>query len=365
MSDDVDKEDQTEDATEKKLNDAIEHGVVPNSPEASLLATLAGMLVIAVFILPGCVDRLVAMLVYFIDDPSGWTIDGGNDAAALFNLVAGNLALNLAPVILLLTLVGLTASMAQNGLRIVPTRIFPDYSRISIREGFSRVFGLNGATTFLKNLLKLVAVIGIAIMLLNSQKIGIMNSVVSDISDLPYRILNIGVRLLSGLVVATLLVTSADLVWARIRWRRGQRMSRREIKDELKESQGDPLLKARLRSIRMDRARKRMLTSVPKATMVVVNPTHYAVALRYVRSEGGTPIVVAKGLDLVALKIREIAEQHAIPVIEDKPLARSLYDAVKVDKAIPQEFYRAVAELIHLIYKKKSSWPLVRDRSAL
>jgi flagellar biosynthetic protein FlhB len=105
-----------------------------------------------------------------------------------------------------------------------------------------------------------------------------------------------------------------------------------------------------------------MLTAVPRATMVIVNPTHYAVALRYVRSEGGAPIVVAKGVDLIALKIREIATDHAIPLIEDKPLARSLHDAVKVDAAIPPEFYRAVAELVHLIQEKRSSWPLVRDR---
>ena len=105
-----------------------------------------------------------------------------------------------------------------------------------------------------------------------------------------------------------------------------------------------------------------MLTAVPRATMVVVNPTHYAVALRYVRSEGGAPIVVAKGLDLIALKIREIAEERHIPLIEDKPLARSLYDAVKVDAAIPPEFYRAIAELVHLIQEKKSGWPIIRDR---
>ena len=119
-------------------------------------------------------------------------------------------------------------------------------------------------------------------------------------------------------------------------------------------------MKARLRSLRLDRSRRRMLTAVPRATMVVVNPTHYAVALRYVRSEGGAPTVLAKGLDLIALRIREIAEENSIPIIEDKPLARSLYDAVNIDSAIPSEFYRAVAELVHLIQEKRSSWPITR-----
>jgi flagellar biosynthetic protein FlhB len=105
-----------------------------------------------------------------------------------------------------------------------------------------------------------------------------------------------------------------------------------------------------------------MLAAVPKATMVVVNPTHYAVAMRYVRSESSAPIVLAKGVDLVALKIREIAEQNQIPVIEDKPLARALYGAVVVDSAIPPEFYRAVAEIVHLVQEKKRSWPLIRNK---
>ena len=148
----------------------------------------------------------------------------------------------------------------------------------------------------------------------------------------------------------------ADLAWSRILWRRDHRMSKQEVKEELRQAEGDRMIKARLRSLRLDRSRKRMLSAVPRATMVVVNPTHYAVALRYVRAEGGAPIVVAKGADFIALKIRSIAEDHAIPVVEDKPLARSLYAAVDVDRPIPAEFYRAVAEIVHLIQQRKGQW---------
>ncbi|MGA8444833.1 MAG: EscU/YscU/HrcU family type III secretion system export apparatus switch protein, partial [Roseiarcus sp.] len=118
-----------------------------------------------------------------------------------------------------------------------------------------------------------------------------------------------------------------------------------ELKEELRQAEGDRMIKARLRSLRLDRSRRRMLSAVPRATMVVANPTHYAVAMRYVRAEGGAPIVVAKGADFIALKIRSIAEDHGIPVIEDQPLARSLYAAGDVDRPIPAEFYRAVAEM--------------------
>jgi flagellar biosynthetic protein FlhB len=126
-------------------------------------------------------------------------------------------------------------------------------------------------------------------------------------------------------------------------------MSRQELKEEFKQSEGDPFVKARMRSLAQDRARRRMIASVPKASFVIANPTHYAIALRFVREEGGAPMVLAKGKDLVALKIREVAERHGVPVLERKELARAMYDFVEVDKMIPQEFYRPVAELIHYL----------------
>ena len=173
---------------------------------------------------------------------------------------------------------------------------------------------------------------------------------------MPERILGLAVKTIAAVLVATLAVAGADLVWSRILWRRDNRMSRHEVKEELKQAEGDRLVKARLRSLRLHRSRKRMLSAVPRATMVIVNPTHYAVAMRYVRAEGGAPIVLAKGVDLIALKIRAIAEAHDVPVVEDKPLARSLYTTVEVERPIPAEFYRAVAEIVHLVQQRKSGW---------
>jgi flagellar biosynthetic protein FlhB len=147
-------------------------------------------------------------------------------------------------------------------------------------------------------------------------------------------------------------MVAADIVWSRIHWRSELRMTRQELKDELKQSEGDPLVKSRLRSLARDRARKRMIAAVPQATVVIANPTHFAVALKYERSKGGAPMVVAKGADLIALRIREIAGRHGVPVIEDKPLARALYDAVDVGNWIPPEFYRAVARILHLLYTR-------------
>jgi flagellar biosynthetic protein FlhB len=360
MSDAPDKESQTEAATEKKLADSIARGDVPTSREVALSVSLGCILLSVLFLMRDGVHRLVSSLILFLDDPAGWRLEKLDDVMALYKVVMAEALAFLAPTVGLLIAGGLIASMAQNAPRFVLERIQPDLSRLSPIKGLSRLFSFKGLTEFLKSILKLGGVLAIVAFVLASERIPLINSMFMDIGELPEHIVGVLIRLLSAVVVATTVLASADVVWARVHWRRDHQMSHQEIKEEIKASEGDQILKARLRSIRLDRSRKRMLAGVPKATMVIVNPTHYAVALRYVRSEGGVPLVVAKGLDLIALKIREIAEQNNIPVIEDKPLARSLYEVVTVDSVIPAEFYRTIAEVIHLIQTKKHNWPIVR-----
>ncbi len=362
MSDDQDSDSKTEEATEKKLHDAIERGAVPVSREVSILASMTAILIILLFVMPPRAERFVGTLAHFLDDPSGWRLERASDVVALGAVLAIAAADFLTPIVVLLMIAGVVASIAQNPPRFVPDRIMPDLQRISLTAGLTRVFGPKGWTEFLKSTLKVVAVASVVAMILVGQRYILTAAMFLDVVDLPQRILKLCVHVIAAVLVATLIIASADIAWARIHWRRDQRMSRHELKEEIKQTEGDRLMKARLRSLRLDRSRKRMLSAVPKATMVVVNPTHYAVAMRYVRAEGGAPMVLAKGVDLIALKIREIAEENAIPIVEDKPLARALYDAVAVDATIPPEFYRAVAEIVHLIQEKKSFWPLTRNR---
>ncbi len=190
------------------------------------------------------------------------------------------------------------------------------------------------------------------VLLLRSERQKAVNAMFVDPSQLPELILTIAIRLVSAISIATIMIVAGDLVWARLRWQRSLRMSVQDIKDERKQSEGDPTVKARLRSLAQDRSRNRMLAAVPRATVVIANPTHFAVALRYEPSEGPAPLVVAKGQDLIALRIRAIAEENGIAVIEDKPLARSLYDAVQVDQTIPAEFYRAVAQILFFLFAR-------------
>jgi flagellar biosynthesis protein FlhB len=356
MSVDVDPDDKTEEPTEKRLHDAMERGEVAFSREAPLFASLSATLVALILVIPGRAQSLLTALVGVIDDPAGWRIERGEDVLALAGPVASASVRFLAPTVILLTAAGVLASISQSAPRIVPERIMPDASRISLRNGFRRMLGARGWTEFLKSLIKLTAVIAVATTMLVGQKVVLLTAMDHDPGMLPQRVLDLCVKAIAAVLVATVTVAAADLGWSRILWRRDHRMSKQELKDELRQAEGDRMIKARLRSLRLDRSRRRMLSAVPRATIVVINPTHYAVAMRYVRAEGGAPIVIAKGADFIALKIRSIAEEHDIPVVEDKALARSLYATVDVDRPIPAEFYRAVAEIVHLIQQRKARW---------
>ena len=360
MADDSD--DKTEEPTEKRLADAIERGNTPMSREVGFLVSLLAYLLIEIYALPSMTPELVTAIAHFLDDPSGWRLNSAGDIELLMNAVALIIARFLGPAVLLLMAFGVGGSVLQNPPRVVLQRIAPDFQRVSPFSGFMRLFGPRGWTEFAKSGLKLAVVAGVASVLVASQRLALIDAMFVDVAALPGRLVSLTIGATTAITLAVLVIAGADFTWTRIHWKRDQRMSRHEVKEEVRQAEGDRMLKARLRSLRLDRSRRNMLKNVPKATMVIVNPTHYAVALRYARAEGGAPMVLAKGVDLLALRIREAAIEHDIPIIEDKPLARSLYDAVAVDAVIPPEFYRAVAEIVHLVQSKRAAWPLSRRR---
>jgi flagellar biosynthetic protein FlhB len=355
MAEHVDRESKTEEPTEHKIRDAVEKGNVPVSREVATFASLLGMLAIACFFIGDGVTQLNLSLRQFIDDPAGWRLENGPDAVQLLRAVGVEAARLLVPAAAVLAAVGIVASLLQNPPQVVFHRIQPELSRLSLVKGWNRVFGTHGRAEFLKAAVKFAVVTFVGFLLLRSVQYDVINSMFMEPGAIPELVRNATVRLLLWLVVVAIALVAADLVWSRFSWRRELRMTRHEIKDELKQLEGDPLLKARMRSLARHRARKRMIAAVPRATLVIANPTHYAVALRYVREEGGAPLVVAKGQDLLALRIRQVAVEHNIPVVEDKPLARSLYHSVEVDRFIPQQFYKAVAEIIFALFIRKAA----------
>ncbi|HJZ44847.1 MAG TPA: flagellar biosynthesis protein FlhB [Hyphomicrobiaceae bacterium] len=354
MAEEPDKESKTEEPTEKKIRDAFERGFIPFSREAAMLASLLGLLIITGFFLVSGVSQLNLSLRRLIDNPGGWSLENSADAIRLFDAIASDAGRLLIPVVVILAAAGILSSMLQNAPRIVLQRVKPQLSRLSLAKGWRRLFGMQGQTEFLKAIFKLMAVAFLGFLLLRSAQHDVMNAMIVEPTALPALVLSLGTRLLSSLAVAALVLVAADIVWSRLFWHRELKMTRQEVKDELKQADGDPIVKARLRSLARDRLRKRMIAAVPRATVVIANPTHYAVALRYVREEGGAPLVVAKGQDLIALRIREVAVEHGIPVVENKALAQSLYRSTEVDKMIPPEFYKAVAEIVFFLFARQA-----------
>lgn len=353
MSEAPEKDSKTEEATEKKVRDSIEKGQIPVSREAPIFASMLALLIIMSFLMSDNVRKLTGTLARMIDDPSGIRIRTGADAISLLTEVGLSAAEFLIPVVLVLMLAGLASSFLQNAPALVMDRIEPQLSRLSIMKGFERIFGAQGRVEFAKSVFKFIAISLVVSIVLRAEEAVAVNALFSDPAAIPELVLTTAMRLVSAISIATIVLVSLDLVWARFHWRREMRMTKQEVKDEFKQAEGDPILKSRMRSLARDRARNTMLAAVPNATLVIANPTHFAIALKYKQGEDPAPTVLAKGQDLIALKIREIAEKNDVPVVEDKALARSMYDVAQIDRMIPAEFFRPVAEIIFFLHSRK------------
>jgi flagellar biosynthetic protein FlhB len=354
MAEDVDKESKTEEATEKKIRDTIEKGQLPHSRETGIFASFVAILLFVVFFAGNSILELGAFLSIFLEKPDAWPMDTASDVVALSRVVTMEIGKAVASLLVLLVVAGIGASAFQNLPQFVGERIRPQASRISISKGWKRLFGVQGFAEFLKSLGKLGFAVAVLCFVLSDSLRQFLAGMLTQTTDFALVIRGMAIDILISIVVVMGLIAGVDLVWSRFHWRQDLKMTKQEVKDELKQSEGDPIVKSRLRSLARDRARRRMMTAVPRATLVIANPTHYSIALRYVREEDSAPVVLAKGQDLVALKIREIAEANNIPVFEDVALARSMYKQVSVDSVIPQQFYQAVAELIRVVYASKA-----------
>jgi flagellar biosynthetic protein FlhB len=346
-------EGRTEEPTEKRLADAIDRGSVPFSREAVTLASLLAVIAACKLLMFWSGTRLAEVLALLLGSSGSIGLEDREAVAIVLAESARQVGTAVLPVFALLALGGILGSLLQNVPRLSARRIAPARSRISPSAQLRRLFGSHGLFEFLKSLVKFAAVAAITFVALRSDATGILGAMDADPAQLPRLIGDIAVRIVAALCIVALVLAAADIAWSRYTWRRDLRMTRREVQEERRQSEGDPHVKSRIRLAGRQRAKRRMMAKLPTATVVVSNPTHYAVALRYVRQEGGAPVVVAKGLDHLALRIREVAAAHAIPVVEDRPLARSLYEKVDIDEAIPAELYRAVAEIIHFLMVRR------------
>jgi flagellar biosynthetic protein FlhB len=353
MSDTEDRESRTEEASEKKLRDSVEKGNVPFSREVPTLFSLLAVIAGALLLLPMAVERMTRAMQVSFAEAGLRHIEHRNDALALFSGLGREIAIAGGPLLLILMLAGIAGSLVQNPFQITWERVEPKWSRLSPREGLRRLFGIKGLAEFAKSVFKFSAVSLISYLVVKSELADMIASLIRPPQLLPGALLQLSVKLIAWIALAALVLATADMFWSRFSWRRDLRMSKQEIKDEHRQAEGDPMVKHRFKMLARARASRRMMAKVPKATMIITNPTHYAIALRYDRTEDAAPVVLAKGLDQVALRIRALAEEHDIPIIENKPLARALYEKAALDAMIPPEFFRAVAEIIHYLNMRR------------
>jgi flagellar biosynthetic protein FlhB len=352
MAEDTDKSQKTEEPTQKKLEDARKKGQVASSREVNHWFMILGITAGVLLFVPSTMRDIKLALLPFVEVPHAMNTDLGQLRLILFDLLT-DLGLALLLPIALLVVAALGGGLVQNGLVIAAERIQPRLERISLVNGVKRLFSLKAVMEFLKGLLKLAVVGTVATLLILPAFDNLATMPAFEIHDVMAFIHHSAQRMLVGVLAVVSVIAVLDFLYQKYEFRKTMRMSRHELREEFKQTEGDPMIKSRLRQIRMERARRRMMAAVPEADVVVTNPTHFAVALKYEPAEMAAPRVVAKGVDSLARRIREIAEEHDVVVVENPPLAQALYTGVEIDQEIPEEHYRAVAEIIGYVFRLK------------
>ena len=351
-----DDSDKTEEPTQRKLEQAHEQGDVIKSMEVSTFFGLVAVTAVVGLTGSGVTGVLLAPLRGLIEHAAEIAIDGGGLRRLYFTLVGGFL-LALAFPLVLMALGGIAGSLAQHRMVFSWKSLEPRLDKVSPLAGLKRMFSPESLANFIKGLLKIAMLGTVMVSVLWPERDRLDALVTIDIARTLTVTKTLAMRMLGFMLALMFLIAAIDYFWARFRYMTRQRMSLQEVKDEHKQTEGDPHIKGRIRQLRMQRAKQRMMQKVPDATVVVTNPTHYAVALKYDHSTPA-PICVAKGVDEVALRIRELAKNSDVPVVENPPLARALYASVDLDETIPEQHYKAVAQVVGYVLnlKKKPNW---------
>jgi len=347
VADDRDDSQRTEEPTQRRLDEAHRKGDVVKSGEISSLVLLSsGVLALAMFGTMS-VQRFAADFRVFLENPADIVVNSGTASALLEHATYGLIAV-IAPAVSLMMFAALAGNVVQHRPVFSAERLKPDFGKLSPVKGFERLFGLDGFINFIKGIIKILLAGGACFWAIWPE----LGRLGTSLDLGPAGIVQLAMALVFKAVLAALavlaVIAAVDYVYQRQRFMARHRMSRQELRDEIKQSEGDPQVKARIRQVRLERSRKRMIAAIPEATVVITNPTHYAVALKYESGKMGAPVCVAKGVDHLALTIRKVAEENGVPIVENP---RALYAAVEVDDEIPAEHYKAVAHVIGYVMR--------------
>jgi flagellar biosynthetic protein FlhB len=341
----------TEMPTPKRLQDARNDGQVAFSSEANI----AGLLIIGFATLavmgPSFCQAMGNIITRCLGDALTWDLEGGGLRRLIVTMCAPAFAW-LLPFMGVLFAAGLGLCIAQVGFHVSGKALIPKLNRVSPFTGFQRLFGYRGLMRVLLSLLKLTAVILVAWHVLQVDIPGMVPislDLAARMGHESHTLFTFGMKVACVLAI----IAAGDFIFQRWQHTRDMMMTKQEVKEEYKQSEGDPLVKSKIRQIQRQMAQRRMMQEVPKADVVITNPTHVAVALKYDKANMAAPVVLAKGYDEVARRIKELAAKHNIVMVENVPLARALAKEVAIGKAIPTKWYQSVAEVLSMVYKLK------------
>ena len=349
MADETDASEKTEEPTQKRLEEALKRGDVVKSQEVNTWFVIAGATLVLMAFSGGMGEGLTTTMRGLIANAHDIRMDGPA-LPRLFQKIGVELIAAVAIPFLVLLLAAIAGNVVQHRLVWSYQVLSPKLSKISPLAGLKRIFSAQSLATFAKGIVKLVLVGSVLTALMWPERERIAALVrVDPVAVMPLA-QSLALKLMGAVVAMLAMVAAGDYLFQYRQWYERQKMSLREVKEEFKQTEGDPAIKGRMKQVRQTRMRRRMMAAVPKATVVITNPTHYAIALHYERGMDA-PVCVAKGVDGLALKIREVAGEHSVPIVENPPLARALHATVEIDQEIPAEHYKAVAEVIGFVMK--------------
>lgn len=356
MSDQPEQSEKTEDPTQKRLEDAHKKGDVVKSQEVTTWFMITGAALVFAFIAPMTSASVMDSLKGVMEHAYQIDVAGDGFRQFYFIMATSILGVLLIPMCFL-ALCGIAGNMVQHRMVFSTHPIKPKLSKISPLSGAKRLFSTEALVNFAKGLGKLVIFSSVMFIVIWPERDRLDTMMTVDPMLILVNFQEIAIRVFIVVVITITIIALLDYMYMRHKWWKRQMMTVKEVKDEYKQMEGDPHVKGRIRQIRLERSRKRMMAAVPEASVVVTNPTHFAVALKY-ESDMPAPEVVAKGVDALALRIRAIANDHDVPIVENPPLARALYAGAEVGEQIPSEHFKAVAQVIGYVMRlrQRSGW---------
>ena len=347
--------DKTEEPTPKKKKDARKQGNIAKSAEVNKAMTFIAILVVIYMMSGSIISELQGFIVNILSGDFSMTMNDNTIKILMFKVMMSFMKIVL-PISLIIMVFGILGSLIQTGLFFSMESLKPKFSKLNPLTGLKNMFSMKAIVNLIKSMVVICIMIYLGYSFMSKNFEGIIKS--GDIY-LPYLfniVLDLIKSILTSITLAVAVVAALDYGYEKFSHKKGLKMTKQEVKEEYKQMEGDPHIKGKIKQKQRQMANQRMMQAVPSSTVILTNPTHISIAIRYEQGKDTTPIVVAKGVDEVAFRIREIAKSHDIPIIENVPLARLIYKEVDIDQEIPEEMYKAVAEVLVAVYKIKNKY---------